>query len=148
MSETQKTKPEAVALLMTYLEHWSRKGLTTPGGCDVSRNGTSFDIRVNDEHMVSVLFRNPDERSVLLAYRVLCLESAWDRPIYFVRASYNKAKDNLDHLLSRLNDEYFDRPTSDDLITESNEVHEWLYTLSACLYAVHPKRTFAPADEG
>lgn len=80
-TETQKTKPEAVALLLGYLAARANKRLGEENGCTVKSEHCGYTLWVEGVHMATIPNKDPKERDVLLAYRILGLEDWRSAPI-------------------------------------------------------------------
>lgn len=130
-------KPESVALLLRYLQVWANKEENPENGCKVSSSHNGYDIKAGGIHMMTLASTNPTEKEILMAFRILCLESNRKQPIRYVIAGFRRSKDDLERLLSRLNEDYFTQQEAAKIRRCAKETREWLSTLDACLAAVH-----------
>jgi hypothetical protein len=129
MSETQKTKPEAVALLLNYLAARAGKRLLDENGCTVKSEHGGYSIWADDLHMVTVPDRNPSEREVQLAYRVLGFDEFRKYPLEFASS---RCLGNIDHFraeIGRAANPAYVQNRKQELFTLIQEHIEWLRLL-------------------
>lgn len=128
-TETQTTKPEAVTFLLSYLAARASKRLGEENGCTVKSEHCGYTLWVEGVHMATIPSRDPKERDILLAYRILGLEFARSKPI---DEAVRRCKIAADSFRSKIGDPERHRAEVIDLI---RELQEWSSLLRIILTA-------------